>query len=180
MANFSIKLLIAAVLLAAGFLPALAQSDSSTRTGRGGQRDEEMPKNIRETMARQRIEREKKEFEELLRRSEEAVKLSQELEKSYLAAKQLSAADQKKLERLEKLLKKIRSELGGNDDDDAKEEAGRRERPEDVLGALKSLQSNATQLFDEIKKSTRYSISVISIQTSNALLRLVKFIRFGQ
>jgi hypothetical protein len=49
-----------------------------------------------------------------------------------------------------------------------------------MVNAFKVLQSNTVQLFDEIKKSTRYSVSVVAIQTSNMLLKLVKFIRFGK
>ena len=78
-----------------------------------------------------------------------------------------------------KLLKKIRNELGG-DSDGEQDEIVIKEKPSTMVNALQTLQTNALQLFDEIKKSTRYSVSVISIQTSNALLRIVKFIRFGK
>ena len=71
-------LLLLLLLLSAS---AFAQIDASTRNGRA--QKEELPKNIQETLAKQRIEREKKDYEELLRKSEEAVKLSQDLEKSW-------------------------------------------------------------------------------------------------
>jgi hypothetical protein len=158
-----------------------SQIDASTPGGKPPQK-EDLPKNIKETLAKQRIEREKKDYEELLQRSEEAVKLSQELEKSFTNSNQLSAEDQKKLDRLEKLVKKIRSELGGDDDGGEPEavEKDKPEKPSTIGSAFKTLQSNTAQLFDEIKKSTRYSVSVVAIQTSNALLKLVKFIRFGK
>ena len=160
---------------------AFAQIDASTPSGRT-QPKEELPKNIKETLAKQRIEQEKKDYEELVQRSEEAAKLSEELEKSFTSSNQLSAADQKKLDRLEKLVKKIRSELGGDDDDGETEvsEKEKSENPSTMGNAFKTLQTNAAQLFSEIKKSTRYSVSVVAIQTSNALLKLVKFIRFGK
>lgn len=159
---------------------AYPQIDASTQNGRPQQK-EDLPKNIKETLAKQRIEREKKDYEELLNRSEEAVKISEELEKSFANSNQLSSEDVKKLERLEKLIKKIRNELGGDDDGDQenKENAENSDKPSTMVSAFKTLQSNATELFNEIKKSTRYSISVIAIQTSNALLKIVKFIRFG-
>lgn len=156
---------------------AFAQIDASTPNGRP--RKEELPQNIQETMAKQRIAREKKEYEELLEKSEEAFKLSEELEKSFTASNQLSPEDRKKLDRLEKLVKKIRSELGGDDDGEAELDQNK-QAPSNVGSAFQTLQKNAAQLFSEIKKSTRYSVSVIAIQTSNALLKLVKFIRFGK
>jgi hypothetical protein len=160
-------------------ITAFAQGDASTPNGRP--RREELPKNIQETIAKQRIEREKKDYEELLQKSEEAVKLSEELEKSFTVSNQLSNDDRKKLDRLEKLVKKIRSDLGG--DDDGEQEVNEKTKTETLStmeSAFKTLQTNASQLFSEIKKSTRYSVSVIAIQTSNALLKLVKFIRFGK
>ena len=157
----------------------LSQGDASTWDGKP--KREELPKNIKETMAKQRIEREKKEYEELLKRSEEAVKLSEELEKSFTNSNQLSSDDQKKLDRLEKLVKKIRGDLGGDDDgEQGLNEKEKPEKPSTLENAFKTLPKNAAQLFSEIKKSTRYSISVIAIQTSNVLLKLVKFIRFGK
>lgn len=169
-------MLIAALCAVGSF----AQGDASTPNGRP-QRQEELPKNIQESLAKQRIAREKKDYEELLQRSEEAVKLSDELEKSFADANRLSDEDQRKLDRLEKLVKKIRTELGADDDDEPKTEINaKEEKPSNLQNAFKTLQTNAAQLFSEIKKSTRYSVSVISIQTSNALLRLVKFIRFGK
>lgn len=159
---------------------ALSQIDASTPNGKPP-RKEELPKNIQETLAKQRIAREKKDYEELLERSEEAAVISNELEKSFKDSNKLSDEDKKKLDRLEKLVKKIRSELGGDDDNDQElNENVAPNNPSAMENAFNRLQKNAAQLFEEIKKSTRYSVSVISIQTSNALLRLVKFIRFGK
>ena len=156
-----------------------SQTDASNQPIKTGAQKEDFPSNIKETLAKQRIAREKKEYDDLLQRSEETVKLSNELEKSFVNSKQLSSDDTKKLDRLEKLLKKIRSELGG-DSGGEDDETVIKETPSTLVGAFQTLQSNASQLFDEIKKQTRYSVSVISIQTSNALLRIVKFIRFSK
>jgi hypothetical protein len=160
-------------------LTASGQIDASSQ--RGDPRREELPKNIKESLAKQRIAREKKEYEELLRKSEEAVVISEELEKSFTDSNQLSAEDRKKLDRLERLVKKIRSDLGGDDDGEKEvSETENAEKPSTIEGAFKTLQANAAQLFSEIKKSTRYSVSVVAIQTSNTVLKLLKFIRFGK
>ena len=158
---------------------AFAQGGIDASTPSGRTRREELPQNIKETMAKQRIEREKKEYEELLEKSQEAVRLSEELEKSFAVSNQLSGEDRKKLDRLEKLLKKIRSELGGDDEGELEIDF-EKESPSTIGSAFQTLQKNAAQLFSEIKKSTRYSVSVVAIRTSNVLLKLVKFIRFGK
>ena len=139
-------------------------------------RTEDLPQNIQESLAERRIEQEKKDHEELLKRGEEALKLSADLEKSFAANNKLSSDDRKKLDRLEKLVKKIRSDLGGDDaDPDAEEQT-----PSTVQGAVKFIQENTVKLVDELKKTTRYTISAIAIQSSNLLLKAVRIIRFGQ
>ena len=85
-----------------------AQLDASTPSGRPRQ-EEDLPKSIKENLAKGRIEQEKKEYEELLKRGEEALKLAEDLETSFAANNQLSSEDFKKLERLEKIVKKIRN-----------------------------------------------------------------------
>ncbi len=149
-----------------------AQSDASTRNGRPNPSDE-LPKSIKETLAKSRIDREKKDYEELIKRGEEAAKLSQELEQSFTKNNQLTHEDQKKLDRLEKNLKKIRSELGGDSDEE-------KENPLSVVNAFKALRSYTSTLVDELKKTTRYSISATAIETSNAVLKIVRFIRLGK
>jgi len=149
--------------------------DASTRGGSTNKED--MPKSIQENLAKQRIEREKKDFAELLSRGEEAVKLSNELEKSFSQNNLLSGEDKKKLDRLEKVVKKIRNEIGADDDDEVIEIDN---KPLSVLNALKALQNNTVKLVDELKKSTRYSISVVAVESSNLLLKVVRFLRFDK
>ncbi len=135
---------------------------------------EEYPKTVKETLAKGRIDREKKEFQQLIERGEEAVEISSELDKSFTKQKKLSSEDQKKLDRLEKLIKKIRDELGGDDDDEVDEN-----KPSSMSVALKMMRETSLNLVDTIKQSTRYSISVAAIESSNALLKIVRFLRFG-
>ena len=148
-----------------------AQSDVDPRTGKPTRED--LPKSVKETLAKGRIDREKKDYEDLIKRSEESAKLSEELEKSFAKNNQLTLDDQKKIERLEKNLKKIRSELGGDDDDDD-------ENLSSIHNALKKLQNYTSTLVEELKKTTRYTISATAIQTSNAILKIVRFIRLGK
>lgn len=134
---------------------------------------EDYPKTVKETLAKGRIDREKKDYQQLIERGEEAAKISSEINKSFAKHNKFSSEDQKKLDRLEKLVKKIRNELGGDDDDSDED------KPSSISAAVKSLQETTMNLIDMIKKSTRYSVSVAAIESSNALLKVVRFIRFG-
>jgi hypothetical protein len=152
-----------------------AQADATTRSG--VPQKEDLPKGIQETLAKHRIEREKKDFAELLERGQEAIKLSDELEKSFTENNQLSTEDRKKLDRLEKVVKKIRSEIGGDDDNEVVEVDN---KPLSILTALKALKHNTVKLVDELGKTTRHSISVVAVESSNILLKVVRFLRFGK
>jgi len=166
---FTLFFFIGAVVFAS------AQSDATTRNGNAPK--EELPLGIKESLAKQRIAREKKDFADLLSRGEEAVKLSNDLEKSFTQNNQLSAEDKKKIDRLEKIVKKIRNEIGADDDAEITEVDN---KPLSVLTALKALQNNTAKLMGELKKSTRYSISVVAVESSNLLLKVVRFLRLGK
>jgi hypothetical protein len=165
------------VFIAAASLCANAQIDASSPNGTP--RNEDLPTSIKETLAKQRIAQEKKEHQELLNRGEEALQLSKDLEKSFTDKSRISLDDQKKLDRLEKLVKKIRNELGGDDEDDEEKDAFVK-NPNTIQSAFKTLQDNTIKLLDELKKSTRYTVSVVAIQSSNLLLKVVKFLRFSK
>lgn len=162
------------LVLAFGALCAGAQGlpDPQGRDPRTG-KPEELPKALKENIQKGRIEEEKKEYDEMIKRGEEAARLSEELTKSFEQSQTLSAEDVKKLARLEKLVKKIRDDLGGEDDDQA--EAN---KPSSLTTALKAVQENATSLLTALKKTTRLTISAVAIESSNTLLKLVRFIRF--
>ncbi|MGI8788835.1 MAG: hypothetical protein ACR2HG_13870 [Pyrinomonadaceae bacterium] len=162
---FSILFFVAA---AAAFVH--AQTDSADPNSK-----EDVPKNMKESLAKQRIEHDKKDFAELLERGEEAMKISDELEKSYSSNKNLSADDEKKIDRLEKVVKKIRIELGAEKDDESSDD-----KPLSVPNALKTLKDDTAKLVDELKKTTRYSVSVVAVESANALLRLVRFLQVAK
>ena len=124
-------------------------------------------------MLKGRIEEEKKEFDEMIKRSEEAAKLSEEISKSFEQKQALSTEDEKKLARLEKLVKKIRDDMGGEDDKEADAS-----KPSSMMNALKAVQENASNLLSALKKTSRLTISAVAIESSNTVLKLVRFIRF--
>jgi membrane-associated HD superfamily phosphohydrolase len=127
---------------------------------------------LKETMAKWRIKSEKKDFEELQKKGEETEKLVDELTESFAEKKKLTADDTVKLEKLEKLVKKIRNEVGAQNDDEDDDDM-----PKDLVEAFATLHEKTASLLKELKKATRLTVSAIAIETSNSLLKIVKFIR---
>lgn len=141
-------------------------------------RTDDHPKSFKETLEKLRIEREKKEYQEMLDRGNEVLKITEELEKSVDESGRLSEREIAKVASVEKLVKKIRGELGGDDEDD--EKAIREEMQKSRLSpveAVKSLRTATVALIDELKKTTRFSISAAAIQSTNAVLRVAKFLK---
>lgn len=151
---------------------AQAQIDASTPSGRTNPAREELPKSIKENLKKHQIKRDQKKFEDMLKDGEEAVKLSEELELSLNQNNRFVQDDIKKLERLEKLVKNIRQELGGADDKEEEKSSL------DFQNAVLSLKDKVVDLFEELKKMSRHSISAAAIQSSNSILKLVRFLRF--
>ena len=173
MRSFLRKTLFPVVLILAGSFCAFAQIEQCPYIDNPGRR-EPLSDHIKERMIELCIEDNKKEFEKLVARSEEAARLSEELEKSFNEQNSLTKEDREKLERVEDLLGKIRKELRADKDegdDDNK-------MPETVMEGLKQLQENTGKLLNEIKKTTRHSISAVAVQSSNTVLKLIKFLRF--
>ena len=151
--------------------------DASTRSGRRSRIDR--PFGLDEMLAKQRAARDKKNHEEMLERGEEALRLANQLEASFNQNKNLSNQDKAKLQSLERVVTKIREDLGGDDDDEKEAEnaASEESKPSNVEEAFRYLQSTTIKLVDELKRTTRFSISAIAIQSSNTVLKIVKFLR---
>ena len=140
------------------------------------QDSKDYPEPFRENLAKRKIKEEEKEYEELIKRGEEAAKLSEELTKSFEENNKLSAEDQKKLEKLEKVVKRIRRDLGAEDDDEKDKET----KPLSLLNTLTTIKDKTSNLLTELKKASRYSISVVAVESSNTIFRLIRFLRFNK
>ena len=113
-----------------------------------------------------------------MKRGDDALKLSEELENSFEKSDTLTTKDLEKLQELEKVVGKIRSELGGNDDDEDDDSSGpENNAKQSTAGAFKFLRDSTIKLVDELKKTTRFSISAAAIQSSNTVLRIARFLR---
>lgn len=154
--------------------PCWAQSaDDRTLMGKPGD-DEERPKSLKESLEKMRIAQEKKEYSQMLERGEEALRLSEQLEKEFARNGKLTPADQTRIANIEKLTKKIRSELGGSGDGDAEDQERKMMSPAE---AVKSLRAMTVSMYDELKKTSRFTISAAAIESTNALLRITRFLR---
>ena len=176
-------LIIAVFFLIAGSVQSVrSQSDPSSdnRSGVVPRKPEEddKPKGFRENMEKMRIDQEKKEYERMVGRSDEAARLASELQLSFSKNPTMGPEDVARLASLEKLASKIRRDLGGkgadpSDDDAASATARIGSRSE----ALSQLKERTTTLLSELKKATRFSISVTAIEASNSIIKLVRFLR---
>ena len=121
LARFSRVIIFVLLLTAAGgtCYAQIVLPDASSRTGRPN--NEDAPQGVKEMLARQKTERDKKDHEEMLKRGEEALRLAKLLENSYAQNRGFSSDDRQRLESLEKVVTKIRKELGGDDDSDAED-----------------------------------------------------------
>ncbi len=140
-------------------------------------RDEPPPRSLLESMEKMRIEDAKKEHAEMLKRSEEAMKLAADLEQQMAANGKLSETEREKLAEVEKLIKKIRSDLGARDGDPDEDDES--ETPSTVEDAVGSLKRSSASLYDELKNSSRFTVSVPAIQKTNSILKVTRFLRFA-
>lgn len=159
------------------------QTSADERSSIYGKPDEDKnrPKTFGEMLEKLRIQKEKKEFDQMIARGEEVLKISSELENAFAQNGKLSDREITKVETVEKLVKKIRGELGGDDDDSEKDETSHvRQKPSTHADAVKSLRSTTAELFDLLKKTTRFTISAAAIQTSNAVIKIARFLRIAK
>jgi hypothetical protein len=170
-------LAFAFVLSAATWLSAQAQPGSTRPLPQPSpieRRDEEIDFGSRETDARARLilKKEKKEYEEHVERAKEVRDLAAELQKTYEIAHSFNAADYKKLERLEKLSRRIRNEVGGSQTD-----TDPKDLPRTKDEALPLLAEMARELCDEVEKTPRRVVSTSIIGQANKLIALIQYVR---
>lgn len=133
---------------------------------------------VRDMLKKLEIEKEKKDFEEMQDRAKQAFDLSNQLEKSLEANKRFTDKELAKLDDLEKLVKRVRKDLGGSDDD--KTDFGEDDtsaKPGSFEDAVKALQTVTGKMYEEVQKTTRFTVSGAAIQTSNAVLRLAQLLK---
>lgn len=138
--------------------------------------NERLPKNMTEMLLRHRQAKEKRDHAEMLKRGEQASEIAEELSTSFEKNNALTDAEIKKLNELEKLVVRIRKDLGGSDNK-ADETQQADVKPKSLKESLKYLKTATSDLFGELKKTSRFTISAAAIQTSNSIIRLARLLR---
>lgn len=126
-----------------------------------------------EMRARRDIKAAEKEHQANLERAVEAAKLGIELRDTYAQTKSFVRTDVKKLERLDKLTRKIRSEAGGSDDRDSTLE----KVPAQLEAAISRLAEVSEEMRKGVEKTPRQVISASVIEHANELLDIITYIR---
>ena len=126
-----------------------------------------------EMRARRDIKAAEKEHQENLDRAHQAAQLSIELRDAYTHNKSLGREDFKKLERLEKITRRIRSEAGGSDDRDP----GFEKIPTQLEAAISRLAEVSEVMRKGVEKTPRQVISAPVIEHANELLDIIAYIR---
>jgi len=174
----TLRVLIKPVLVIALFgvctLPAMAQrriqSTVDASNGDGG--EQKLSPLEDELRAKRDIEAADKAHKENVNRARNLVALSESLVTAYKANKQLSREDLKKLERAEKLVKKIRDDAGGSEQEDDPEE-----RPRDLTKALDRMLELSDSLKERVEKTPKRVVSAAVIDEANVLLELIRVLR---
>ena len=125
-----------------------------------------------EMLDRAAIRHEEELHKEMVERADEAERLGEEILGSYKKNNSLTREDLKKLERMEKLVRKIRGGAGGSDD-----EEGMKDPPGMIGGAVARLAELSGALKKSVLKTSRLVISAAVIERSNELIELIRHIR---
>ena len=125
-----------------------------------------------ELRAKRAIRMAEKDHEENLKRAREIAQLGKELNNSLKDKSILDRDALKKVERLEKLTKKVRGEAGGED-----EEVEIPNRPADLPSTLAQIAEASESLSKDVIDTPRQVISASMIGKANVLLELIKMVR---
>ena len=157
--------------------PPNSKPDDPMNAGKGNSSDDgpALGPMEEEMRAKRAIKFAEKEYHENLDRAREVAQLGTQVRDSYKQSKAIGRDDLKKLERLEKLTKRIRSEAGGSDEDISPGDV-----PNELEPAISRLAEVAESLRKVVEKTPRQVISAAVIEQANVILQLVRFARrFG-
>lgn len=165
-------------ILICGLLLVPALSRAQTRTPPPSQMDPTMTRERplsemeEEMRAKQAIKFAEKGHLENLDRAKEIGNIGKELKAAAGNTPVFSADSEKKIERLEKLTRKIRGEAGGDD-----QEVEVKNRPSDLPSAIVRVGEAAEKLSKDVQNTPRQVVSASVIENANVLLELIKLVR---
>ena len=124
-----------------------------------------------EIRAKRELRIAEKDYQENLNRAKEIGDIGKEF-KDFKESTSLDRDCVKKIERLEKLTKKVRSEAGGDD-----EEITITPRPTDLPSAMKQISEASETLSKDVENTPRRVVSASVINNANVLLELIRLAR---
>lgn len=124
-----------------------------------------------EIRAKRELKMAEKEHQQNLDRAKEIAEIGKQL-KDFKDNSTLDRDCVKKIERLEKLTKKVRSEAGGDD-----EEITITPRPTDLSSAMKQISEASETLSKDVQNTPRRVVSASVINNANVLLELIRLAR---
>lgn len=125
-----------------------------------------------EMRAKHAIKLAEKDHKQNLDRAREIAQIGKELRENLKGKSTLDRDSLKKIERLEKLTKKIRGEAGGQD-----EEVDIVDRPADISAAVMKIAEKTEALSKNVQNTPRQVVSASVIGEANVLLELIKMLR---
>lgn len=178
--KLSQRILLLAFFSAVYSFPVLGQSTRPVNPNEAVSADKSAPNSksvfdglpFEEMHVRRAIKLAEKQHRENLDKAREAAKLSAHLKETFVSAKVFVLPDRKKLERIEKLTRRVRSEAGGSDCEMALEQF-----PKDLEAALTRLTDLSEQMRKEVEKTPRQVVSAAVIERANRLLEVIQYTR---
>lgn len=125
-----------------------------------------------EMKAKLAIKSAEKDHQENLSRAKEIADIGKELKSAVNDTPLLGRESQKKIERLEKLTRKVRGEAGGDD-----QEIEIPNRPSDLPSAMCRIAEAAETLSKDVQNTPRQVVSASVIEHANILLELIRVAR---
>jgi hypothetical protein len=125
-----------------------------------------------EMKAKQAIKYAEKGHQENIDRAKEIAQIGKELRANVSNTPILTRESHKKIERLEKLTRKVRGEAGGED-----QEIEIANRPTDLPSTVSRIAEAADALSKEVQNTPRQVVSTSVIENANVLLELIKIMR---
>lgn len=125
-----------------------------------------------EMLARTEIRAAEKRRQENLERAREAAQLGAEINNTFIKNQLLGRAEIKKIERLEKLTRRIREQAGGSDGEVTIENV-----PRQLEEALVRLAEHSEAMRKEVEKTPRHVVSTSVIERTNEMLEIIRYVR---
>lgn len=175
------RCLLLAAIIGVTYSAVIAQSSKQTNPAGSISADKSLPSAgedqsgnaiTEEMRVKREIKFAEKEHRQNLERANEPSELGQEIAASFKRKNSFDREDIKKLDKLEKLAKRVRSEAGGSDD-----EVTIDKKPNDLAEAINCMAEVSTSLNAKVQETPRRVVSTEIIDQANVLLELIRIVR---